>query len=219
MQEKERLLVEFYTTKFLNTQLESFSSPMLISLKSVNTDVMTIGQETNSWYGSYADFCTRGVEVQMNLYDGFVTNDFLKKSSLYHSYIKEICKGNMPTINNLFKFDLGDDSEVKSILSAESDEFESIIEFHQGILKREIEIISPKIIIFFTGTRYEKFLDKFLPNDKVAAEGFRLNELCELKLKDFSNIKAYRTYHPGYLNRKFNKFGARVREFLKGEVR
>lgn len=79
MQEKERLLVEFYTTKFLNARLESFSSPMLISSKSVNTDVMTIGQETNSWYGSYTDFCTRGIEAQMNLYDGFVTNDFLKK--------------------------------------------------------------------------------------------------------------------------------------------
>jgi hypothetical protein len=48
MQEKERLLVEFYTTKFLNAQLESFSSPMLIDLKNVNTNVMTIGQETNS---------------------------------------------------------------------------------------------------------------------------------------------------------------------------
>lgn len=125
----------------------------------------------------------------------------------------------MPTINNLFKFDLGDDSEVKSILSAESDEFESIIEFYQGILKREIEIISPKIIIFFIGTRYEAFLDRFIPNDKLSIDGFKLNELCELKLKGFSNIKAYRTYHPGYLNRKFNKFGARVREFLKGEVR
>lgn len=212
-------MAEFYATKFLNAPLNGFSSPMLISLKSVNADIMTIGQETNSWYGSYADFCARGVETQMNIYDGFVTNDFLKKSSPYHSYLKEICKGNMPTINNLFKFDLGDDSEVKSILSAETDELESIIEFHQGILKREIEIISPKIIMLFTGTRYEKFLDKFLPNDKLAVEGFTLNELCELKLKDFSNIRAYRTYHPGYLNRNFNKFGARVREFLKGEVR
>lgn len=218
MQEKECLLLKFYKTKFLNTSITNFSSPMLISLKNVNTDVIIVGQETNSWYGSYKDFLIKGVSEQMNIYDNFIVSEFLKKSSPYHTYVKEICGGNMPTINNLFKFDLGDNSNKKSILSAKADEIKHIVSFHDGVLMREIEIISPKIIIFFTGPRYEAFLDRFMPNDKMSIDGFKLNELCELKLKYFPSVKAYRTYHPGYLNRQFNKFGARVREFLKGEV-
>jgi hypothetical protein len=45
--------------------------------------------------------------------------------------------------------------------------------------------------------------------------------LLDLKKFDgFSNFrgKAFRTYHPIYLNRNLNKFGNRVVEFLKDEI-
>lgn len=89
MQEKECLLLKFYKTKFLNTSITNFSSPMLIGLKNVNTDVIIVGQETNSWYGSYKDFLIKGVAEQMNIYDNFIVNEFLKKSSPYHTYVKK----------------------------------------------------------------------------------------------------------------------------------
>ena len=56
----------------------------------------------------------------------------------------------MPVYTNLFKFDLGDDSRVKNISNVSKETLSKIIEFHRGILSKEIEIIQPKIIIFFT---------------------------------------------------------------------
>jgi hypothetical protein len=59
MKQKQKELQEFYKTKFENFELSnSYSSPHLISLdnEKINTDIMVVGQETNSWYGNFNDF-------------------------------------------------------------------------------------------------------------------------------------------------------------------
>lgn len=239
MLNKQKELEEFYSKKFLdNNMSDEYSSPHLISLNNtrVNTDIMIIGQETNSWYGSYLDFKNRGVDNQMKIYDTFIDESYQKMNTLFWSYSKKIInhKDFVPVWTNIFKFDLGDArGKNKNISKASKEEYEKIIEFHQGILAREIEIIQPKIIIFFTGHIYDKlFFDPIVKKDGDYKELYRsigkLEGIDEWKcamldLKKFDGFfnfkgKAFRTYHPIYLNRNLDKFGNKIIEFLKNEI-
>ena len=239
MLNKQKELEAFYNKKFLeNAMLDEYSSPHLISLNNarVNTDIMIIGQETNSWYGSYLDFRNRGVENQMKIYDAFIDENYQKMNTLFWRYMKKIINNNnvVPVWTNIFKFDLGDArGGDKNISKASTEEYAEIIQFHQGILAREIEIIQPKIIIFFTGHTYDKlFFDPIVKRDGDYKELYRsIDELegidewkCAFfdlkKFDGFSNFKgkAFRTYHPIYLNRNLDKFGNRIVAFLKDEI-
>lgn len=220
MQEKERLLAEFYATKFLENSLSgNLSSPYLVGLSNVTTDFMVVGQETNTWYYSMDKFRNHGIAEQIKIYDDFVEEFYGKVRGAFHRYVKDIFGfDTKPTLNNLFKFDLGDKSKIKSIARADNSIKSKLIEFHEGILKTEIEILQPKTIVFFTGSSYEWYLNHFLPNTKEIVSGFRHNELCKLYLDDFPNIKAYRTYHPSYLNRRYYTLGKHVKDYLKDEI-
>ncbi|WP_198304373.1 uracil-DNA glycosylase family protein [Arcobacter vandammei] len=237
MKIKQQLLQEFYEDKFLNFKInEKYSSAHLISLeaKNINTDIMFIGQETNEWYGNWEDICTRGIVGQMNIYKDFMDKHYLTMNNLFFKYIKKIINDNniVPVYTNLFKFDLGDDSRVKNISKAPKETLSKIIEFHKGILAKEIEIIQPKIIIFFTGHNYDKlFIDPIIRQNgdykKLYKKIDELNcdewKCCHLDIKEFEGFEkftglAYRTYHPMYLNRNLNKFGNEIFEFLKDRV-
>ena len=234
---KKQFLQEFYEDKFLNNKIdEKYSSPHLISLeaKNINTDIMFIGQETNEWYGNWEDVYTRGIAEQMNIYKNFMDKHYLSMNNLFFRYIKEIINYNniVPVYTNLFKFDLGDDSLVKNISKAPRETLSKIIEFHKGILAKEIEIIKPKIIIFFTGHNYDKlFIEPIIRRngdykklyrkiDKLKCDEWKC---CHLDIKEFEGFEnftgvAYRTYHPMYLNRNLNRFGNEIMEFLKDRV-
>ena len=239
MQQKQKELEAFYNEKFLeNTMSDDYSSPHLISLNStkVTTDIMIIGQETNSWYGSYLDFRNRGVKEQMNIYDTFMDENYQNMNTLFWRYTKNIINNDnlVPVWTNIFKFDLGDaKGSTKNISKASKEEYAKIIEFHQGILAREIEIIQPKIIIFFTGHTYDVlFFDPIVKREGDYRELYRNIEALEgidewkcalLNLKKFDGFlnfkgEAFRTYHPIYLNRNLDKFGNKVVAFLKEKL-
>lgn len=234
---KQEQLQEFYREKFLNNGINgNYSSPHLISLdvKNTNTDIMFIGQETNQWYGNWSELYTRGIEGQMKIYKDFIDTHYFEMNNLFFKYIKDIIddRDTVPVWTNLFKFDLGDDSTVKNISKAPKDKLDEIIEFHQGILAKEIEIIKPRIIIFFTGHNYDKlFIDPIIKKDGDYTKLYKkIDELsvdewkcCHLDLRSFDGFEnfdgiAYRTYHPMYLNRNINKFGREIIDFLKQEV-
>lgn len=237
MKTKQQQLKDFYEEKFLNYEMsENYSSPHLISLeaKNTNTNIMFIGQETNQWYGNWKELHSRGIDGQMNIYKDFIDTHYLSMNNLFFKYIKEIInkQAMVPVWTNLFKYDLGDDSVIKNISKAPKEKLKEIIDFHQGILAKEIEIIQPKIIVFFTGHNYDKlFIDPIIKKDGDYTKLYKkIDNLsvdewkcCHLDIKQcdgFENFNgvAYRTYHPMYLNRNINKFGKEILEFLKQEV-
>lgn len=69
-----------------------------------------------------------------------------------------------------------------------------------NVLKEEINILKPNIIIFFSGYRYDQYIfDKFGKLESIQISGFQKHQLCEFKIP---NIQcALRTYHPNYLFR------------------
>lgn len=237
---KQKQLIEFYERKFANADLSlDYSSPHLMSLDSgvINTDIMFVGQETNSWYGSWKDFKDRGVQGQMMIYDRFMKNEYGGMNKPFWKYIKEIIGSEdiRPVWTNLFKFDLGDSRKPENNIShASGEELEFIRTFHKGILAKEIEIIQPKIIIFFTGHKYDNLF--FDPIVKKENGDYRLlynqiNELdgidewkcADMGLKYFEGFEnfegnAIRTYHPMYLNRTNNTFRASIKNYLRFET-
>jgi len=233
---KQNQLKQFYKSKFDNSVNKEYSSPLLISLnETINTDIMIVGQETNSWYGSYGNFLNRGIDEQMKIYEKFMTEEYSKMNTMFWRYVKEIIndEDTTPVFNNLFKFDLGDNRKHRNISKASKTEYEMIIDFHKGILAKEIEIIKPKIIIFFTGHVYDKlFIDPIIkqngdykqlykPISQLSVDEWKCGILDLKNFPGFENFegKAIRTYHPIYLNRKLTDFGNDIIKYLKNEVK
>jgi hypothetical protein len=241
---KQEQLEAFYESKFVSKSIpESYSSPHLISLGSgkINTDVMFVGQETNSWYYNQKRFLEyeNSVKTQMHLYDEYLLEHYKAAHNLFWRYIKNAMNNDddeIPVWNNLFKFDRGDDCEgARNISKASGAELKDIQEFHKGILAKEIEILQPKIIIFLTGHTYDKlYFDPIIKGDKDWKKLYRKvdnlynqdNRLDEWKCADiglhnfegFENFKgkAIRTYHPRYLNTCDFKFV--IIDYLKKEI-
>jgi len=233
---KQAELKKFYENKFLDKTInKEYSSPLLISLdENINTDIMIIGQETNSWYENYEKFLKNRVDKQMEIYKNFMKKEYLKMNTMFWRYVKKIINDDniTPVFNNLFKFDLGDKRKDRNISKAPKNEYEQIIDFHQDILSKEIEIIKPKIIIFFTGHPYDKlFIDPIIKQNgdykklyksipSLSIDEWKCGILDLKNFKGFENFegKAIRTYHPIYLNRNLDKFGNEIVEYLKNEI-
>jgi hypothetical protein len=213
---KQQFLQEFYEDKFLNNKInEKYSSPHLISLeaKNINTDIMFIGQETNEWYGNCQDVYTRGIAEQMSIYKNFMDTHYSSMNNLFFKYIKRIVNNNniVPVYTNLFKFDLGDDSRVKNISNVSKETLSKIIEFHRGILSKEIEIIQPKIIIFFTGHNYDKlFIDPIIRKDGDYKKLYR--KIDKLKCDEWKCCQLY------YVIQHTNKYTNAFTEFVEIKV-
>ena len=96
--------------------------------------------------------------------------------------------------------------------------YEEIIKpnFNKLILK-EIDILKPDYIVFFTGPNssngpYDNVLDHIFSNpNRKKVSGFNDNELCEIEIKNVK--KSFRTYHPTYLLR--NNKERPYKDFIK----
>lgn len=239
MNNKNQLLLEYYKDKFDGIKiLEHVSSPLLLSTnyELINSDIMFVGQETNSYYGNWHDFELRGIENQMDIYKMFMNDEYPNMNNLFFQYIKKLIDNPSvtPVWNNLFKFDLGDTSKKRNISHSSSNELTYIQSFHNGLLAKEVEIIQPKLIVFFTGHVYDKLY--FDPIIKKKAdfkllyrpiEELQINNIdewkcCTLDLRQFEGFenytgKAIRTYHPLYLNR--TKYRDSILEYIKHEIK
>ena len=74
------------------------------------------------------------------------------------------------------------------------------------LLRQEIKICKPEIIVFFTNQRYDKLLKQTFEKSKTKItfqkiKGFPLKKLAKITIVGFKG-KAYRTYHPAYKQKK-----------------
>ena len=194
----------------------------------INSDIkiMIFGKETNGWYGIYGEDVNKDVESIMGEYNEFFgTKDCYKRGGqfwkMFKYLINEINKNNKEKKigylwNNLVK--AGKDSK-----GFPRNWYEEIIKpyFNKLILK-EIDILKPDYIVFFTGPNssngpYDNVLNNIFrkpdgskPNRKEI-NGFTERELCEIEIKNVK--KSFRTYHPTYLLR--NNKQKPYKDFIK----
>jgi hypothetical protein len=239
MNNKTQLLLDFYKEKFHGIKIpDHFSSPLLLNMdyEFINSDIMFVGQETNSYYGNWYDFELRGIENQMDIYKKFMHDEYPRMNNLFFQYIKKLIDNPsvIPVWNNLFKFDLGDNSKKRNISHSSTNELTYIQSFHNKLLAKEVEIIRPKLIIFFTGHAYDKlYFDPIVKKNTDfrllynQIEELQINNIdewkcCTLNLQRFEGFenftgKAIRTYHPLYLNR--TKYKDSILKYIKHEIK
>ncbi|RAZ48913.1 uracil-DNA glycosylase family protein [Campylobacter hyointestinalis] len=218
LQEKQNKLNELYKPFFNNVKdkvgnkIGQHSNPLLIDLaktNNINTNVMIFGQETDTWYNDIKD-----IDELIEIYSKFLNDKLRSKTPFWQCFRKWLGDENGVYVwNNLSKMDYNSNGS-RSILRCSN---KKILEESSKIIKKEIEIIEPKIIIFLSGPRYDFIIQNYLGAKKKVLEKAKENQLCEFELEGFKNIKSFRTYHPGYLNRRPN-LKNKIVEFLRAKI-
>ena len=204
---KEELLNVFCTRMsdfqhILNTCKESnISGPFLMSPNEKYAKqpypFLAIGQETNGW-GMCADIVSEEeCKKMMSVYEDFNVGEKYYSSPFWNMIRKiETALGNESyscAFTNISKFDYNcgrPDSEHEKIFSILDD-----------LLIDEINIIKPKICLFFTSYQFDYRLENiFKQVEFMETVGFDKNTLCLLKHPNLPTL-SFRTYHPGYLRR------------------
>lgn len=80
-----------------------------------------------------------------------------------------------------------------------------------GLLKEEIRILQPHVIVFHTGPRYETWLDRWFPD--LSRDGDMW--LARLRASGLP-ARSFRSYHPQYLNRRSRR--GNVYDRIQAEV-
>ncbi len=190
------------------------TNPLLIKADgnyiNAKVKIMFFGQETNYWHTEMDGTGQFHGEIEplLKLYERF--------------YIKENCYsfgGQFWNGVNRFKkllkssknVDFGFiwNNVVKIGKCGKGTPNNEIIDIQQKffkVIEKEIDILKPDYLVFFSGPNYDYLIKKMIvPVITKPIKGFKERQLC--KLESSLEIKTYRTYHPNYLWRNnINKY-------------
>lgn len=199
-----------YNSKIMDKTTEEMcaTNPLLIKVNSEwensNLKILIFGQETNFWAREAGNnqndslFCG-DVDPVINVYQDFFLGNQMYNSPFWNEFkrIKNSLDNENKKIsvlwNNVIKIGrqgIGNVEEINIITKKYFD-----------VIKEEINILKPDVIIFFTGPNYDNHIQNFISDFEFKQiADYDTDKLCELKLIDFDNIqKVIRTYHPQYL--------------------
>jgi len=175
---------------------EDMAGPLLMSPNAIYNvqplPLLIIGQETNGWHYNVDD-----LELQMKVYEDFnVGIDYY--ASPFWNVTRKVEKslGNAPyscAWTNISKFDL-DNSRSYGL-------YESEISKVDDLLLKEIDILKPRICIFFTGPSFDERIKGIFENiNFFEVADYNLREFCRLEHSCLP-YHTYRAYHPNYMRR------------------
>ena len=89
---------------------------------------------------------------------------------------------------------------------------EDLVNKEFSLLKQEIEIIKPDLVLFLTGNNYDEYIENHLSGCKIEAiESYKKREIAHVIHSSLPK-HSYRTYHPNH----FRKAGkAKRKQYLK----
>jgi hypothetical protein len=178
--------------------------PLLISIDDAeefnraDVRLMICGQETNSWNHQFHDNQQSIIDNYKSFfndgecwaYGGQFWNGVSRFGSLLQA--KYADKKIKLVWNNIVKIGKYNDKGFPP------DYIYEIEREHFSVIKEELEIIKPNIVLFLTGPNYDGIIhDNFGLLEKQNLAPFSTRQISKLKLEgvDF----AFRTYHPNYL--------------------
>lgn len=217
-------LRDLYFTNWDDLQIEAgkinnITHPLLIYLNedeylTSEVKVMVFGQETDGWHGKFPrEDNALSVDELMKSYQKYFYSNrsskrpFWNKSNFKHfetvitKYFKLQGKSTAFVWNNLSK--IGKVSRGKSGPGIRSLELKYL-----DVIKKEVEILKPEIIIFTTGHSRDKYIERAFGKDSVEFEYPSLafkglptsyidkNNIAKIHLSEFPQITAIRVEHP-----------------------
>lgn len=201
------------------------TNPLLLQIDSsyANADlkVMFFGQETNSWGGEFNDgVFDEDVNIQLlfSLYKSFYLERKCESyGKPFWNFMKRIQSYNYPcnvgyVWNNVLKIGKQESGTPQNGLI-------DYTKTYFDVIPKEIEILKPDVLLFFTGPKYDEHINKFVGDFTITSvDGFNTNELCILNFTNLPNRIALRTYHPQFLQRlgkaKLDIYYNRIIEFI-----
>jgi hypothetical protein len=203
------------------------SAPLLISpherWAASQIKLLVVGQETLRWQyepeefdpeaaviKSFREFSTakNGVAAMLELYRRYeLGRQHPKLNSPFWRGFRALDTALNPAVDsalwtNLFKVNVNG-SVMRNCTRAE---IAAIQKAQQGLLRHEIDVLKPDVVVFFTGPRYDsairaEFPDvEFLPFDEIPASCASLSSLALIRASGLP-AKTVRSYHPEYLQR------------------
>ena len=185
--------------KNIKTQFpdKNMAGPILISpnekYAGQPNPLLIVGQETKGW-GYHVEDLNKQIEVYENFNVGI--NYY---SSPFWNVVRKIEKvlGNEPhscAWTNISKFDLDGGRSYG--------EYETAIATLDNLLTTEINILKPKVCLFFTGPSFDGRIKKtFSDIEFGTVPGYLTRHLSQLKHPDLPTL-TFRSYHPNYLRRR-----------------
>ncbi len=199
------MFLEFakYATEYNEKAGRKIANPYLLSVPDRYAEckkrVMIVGQETLSWYGPYG----RSVEDLMTKYHDFVNEGKCRRSPIWRQY--EMWRKHAKK----YGVELMANNIAKAGYTEGTGYNRKAYELLKPIFCEELEICAPQAIIFVTGPRYDDIVAETMHCKMTKAlQGFSARQFAKLDTK----TPAWRTYHPGYLNRHREKFAAVLAE-------
>lgn len=217
-----KLLEELYLSKWesLSDKLISFNEeepddkenlathPLLLKVnpqyEDTNLKIMFFGQETNQWGGELNDGIfsyDADMEFLLSLYEDFFLNQgYEQYGKPFWNFIRRIRSVDSISEtgyvwNNVLKIGKCEAGTPQQGLINHTLNYFNVI-------PDEINILKPDVLLFFTGPRYDKYIEKHIGTYKIyPINGFKPNELCRLEFSFAPTKLALRTYHPGFLQR------------------
>ena len=214
-------LKEIYETAFekLSSKLMEYNEKVAYAQKATNpflikvpenyndfsNKIMIFGQETNSWCGecgdksAFSNKLEKSIQIYqqfyldggINRYKGPFWNEFKRIKNQVSKTKNAVIVWN--NINKIGRIGKGNLQPINKI------QFENF-----NVIRDEIRLLKPNIIIFLTGHDYDFFIENNL--GKFSKKEIKDN-LYELDFGDeFKNTKFYKTFHPnGLYFKKINK--------------
>jgi hypothetical protein len=181
--------------------------------------LMVFGQETNTWggcnYDGYDDPDMVSYLIDSEGEDDCDYKSFFTEKACYRygghfwNLVKKFI-GNFQAANNGKNINYIWNNLIKMGLTRNNPGttpywYDNIIKLYfNDMILREIDILKPDFLVFFTGPNYDRYInDIFGKPQKNMVSDFSENELCEFVIPNIK--KVFRTYHPGYLYRNNSK--------------
>ena len=181
------------------------TNPLLLSIdnedefKKSDIRVMIFGQETNDWKEpEYDDDIQFVLDIYNDFYNtGYCYNyggQFWNGVNRFRKMLAEKYPDKKISYlwNNVVKIGKFNDK------GCPPDYIYEVERKYFSVIKEEIDIIKPNVILFLTGPNYDnKISDTFGPVAYSALSPFSERELSKISIPNVD--VAFRTYHPGYL--------------------
>lgn len=179
------------------------ANPLLISppdnYSTSALKIMYFGKETNGYEGSFRE--SKGVQHLMRVYDEFANKGGAKKYGKHfwnavHKFNSAFSKKGSSvsfTWNNIVKVGMDWSMGIPP---------EAVIRWQQNwftVIRKEIEILEPDVVIFMSGPHYDKFIERVFGPLTLTKVGSRSERQLARIVNDLLPPASFRTYHPNYL--------------------
>jgi hypothetical protein len=180
------------------------ANPLLLKVtnefEAADIRIMIFGQETNGWEGDFQG----DISISLDIYNDFFNSEncfsyggqFWNGISRFLKIVREKYPNKKVSFlwNNVVKIG-GSGSDI----NCPPDYIYNIENNFFNIIGKEIELLNPNVIIFFSGPNYDRKIINCLQdvNFNPISEKYDTRKIAKIEYKNYKNI--FRTYHPNYL--------------------